>query len=156
MKHDLLQVKTAARVGPGLGPRLGMAALALLAVAGVQASDPASCISAGRMDAEGRWAPQFQEVRLLDEAGRALPTRSKADLARVRGVELTQPALLSACTGERGLPREDKAGTKAPVPAAKPGRLTVDGVGYAKLQTGGELVELRVRVAADQVVMITR
>ncbi len=135
--------------------RLGLAVFALAAAAGVQASD-ATCISAGRLDTEGRWAPQFREVRLLDETGRALATRSKADLARVRGVELTQPALLSACTGEGGLPREDKAAAKAPVPAAKPGRLAVDGVGYARLQTGGELVELKVRVAADQVVMMTR
>jgi hypothetical protein len=133
----------------------GLAVLALAAAAGAQASD-ATCISAGRLDAEGRWAPQFREVRLLDEAGRALATRSKADLARVRGVELTQPALLSACTGDGGLPREDKATTKAPVPAARPGRLVAEGVGYARLQTGGELVEIKVQVPSDQVVMITR
>lgn len=130
--------------------------LLLATVAGAHANE-ASCISAGRLDASGRWAPQFQEVRLLDEAGRALSARSKTDLARVRGVELTQPALLSACSGERGLARgDDKPQTKAPVPAAKPGRLVVDSVAYAKLQTGGELVELKVQVAPDQVVMITR
>ncbi len=143
-------------------PRIGARALrlclmgsAMAATGSLHASD-ATCISAGRLDSDGRWAPQFQEVRLLDEAGRALATRSKADLARVRGVEITQPALLSGCAGERGLPREDKAGSKAPVPAAKPGRLVVDGVGYAKLQTGGELVELKVQVPPDQVLMITR
>lgn len=134
---------------------LWMVALVLAATGAAQASD-ASCISAGRLDGDGRWAPQFQEVRLLDEAGRALATRSKADLARVRGVELTQPALLSACAGERGLTREERAGAKAPVPAAKPGRLVVEGVAYAKMQTGGELVELKVQVPPEQVVMITR
>ncbi len=127
-----------------------------LAAAGAAHANEATCVSAGRLDAEGRWAPQFPHVRLLDEAGRPLATRGKADLQRVRGVELTEPALLSACAGERGLVREDKGGTKAPVPAAKPGRRAVEGIGYAKLQSGGEWVELKVQVPADQVVMITR
>jgi len=128
---------------------------ALVCSTAAQASD-GSCISAGRLNSDGRWAPQFQAVRLLDEAGRTLATRSKTDLSQVRGVELSEPALLSICTGERGLTREDQAGTKSPVPAAKPGRLVVDGVGYAKLKTGGELVELKVQILAEQVVMITR
>jgi hypothetical protein len=42
------------------------------------------------------------------------------------------------------------------VPAAKPGRLTVEGVSFPKLQTGGELVELQVQVPADRVIMVTR
>lgn len=152
MTRDSLRPKALRRVSPTPWILL----LALTAAAGAHANE-ASCISAGRLDASGRWAPQFQEVRLLDEAGRALSARSKTDLARVRGVELTQPALLSACAGDRGLARgDDKAQTKSPVPAAKPGRLVVDSVGYAKLQTGGELVELKVQVAPDQVVMITR
>jgi hypothetical protein len=32
----------------------------------------------------------------------------------------------------------------------------VVGLGFPKLQTGGELVELEVTIAADQIVMITR
>lgn len=136
--------------------RLALAACLWVAAAGVHAAD-ASCISAGRLDAEGRWAPQFQGVRLLDEAGRALPTRTRADLSRVRGVELTQPALLSTCEGNRALTRgDDAAAAKAPVPAATPGRLVVEGVGFNKLQTSGELVELKVQVPPDRVEMITR
>jgi hypothetical protein len=136
--------------------RLGLAAWVLMAAGGAQAAN-ASCISAGRLDAEERWAPQFQSVRLLDEAGRALATRNRADLSRVRGVELTQPALLSNCDGDRALTRgDDTAAAKAPVPAAKPGRLVVEGVGFAKLQTSGELVELKVQVPPDRVEMITR
>ena len=45
---------------------------------------------------------------------------------------------------------------KAPVPAAKPGRHNVIGLGFPKLQIGGELVELKLQVSADQMVMITR
>jgi len=116
-----------------------------------------SCISAGRLDSQQRWAPQFASVRLLDEAGRPLSARSKSDLSRVRGVELTAPALLSACDFGRPIVKGDAIpGTKAPVPAARPGRLAVQAVGFSPLQVGGELVELQVRVSAEEVTMITR
>lgn len=156
MISNFLFVKAPSCVTPASAHRLALAAWLWVAAAGAQAAD-ASCITAGRLDTEGRWAPQFQTVRLLDEAGRALPARNRTDLARVRGVELTQPALLSACEGDRALTRgDDTVATKAPVPAAKPGRLVVEGVGFPKLQTGGELVELKVQVTPDRVEMIKR
>jgi hypothetical protein len=128
------------------------AAVACLLSNGVQAS---TCISAGRMDAAG-WAPQFSAVRLLDEAGRILPVKKKSDLAGVRAVELTETALLSVCDGNKPLARGDGVLSKGAVPAAKPGRFNVVGLGFPKLQTGGELVEFEVTIAADQIVMITR
>jgi hypothetical protein len=54
------------------------------------------------------------------------------------------------------LTRGDGVLSKGAVPAAKPGRFNVVGLGFPKLQTGGELVELEVNIAADQIVMITR
>jgi len=133
-------------------PLLWAAALACLLSNGVQAS---TCITAGRMDAAG-WAPQFQAVRLLDGSGRILPVKNKSDLTQVRAVELTESALLSVCDGNKALTRGDGAASKGPVPAAKPGRFNVAGLGFPKLQTGGELVELEISVPADQIVMITR
>ncbi len=133
-------------------PLLLIAAVACLLSNSVQAS---SCITAGRMDAAG-WAPQFQTVRLLDGAGRALPVKNKSDLTQVRAVELTEAALLSVCDGNKALTRGDGALSKGAVPAAKPGRFNVAGLGFPKLQTGGELVELEISVPADQIVMITR
>ena len=133
-------------------PLLWTAVLACLVSSGVQAS---TCITAGRMDAAG-WAPQFKTVRLLDGAGRSLPVKHKSDLTQVRAVELTEPALLSVCDGNKALTRGDGATAKGPVPAAKPGRFNVAGLGFPKLQTGGELVELEISAPADQVVMITR
>ena len=125
-------------------------------VVGVHASD-ASCITAGRMNANGHWAPQFQAVRLLDGAGNLLPVKNKSDLTRARFVELTEPALLSVCEGDRQLqPGDPTATAKAPAPAAKPGKFNVMGFGFPKLQTGGELVELKVQVPPEQVVMVTR
>ena len=116
-----------------------------------------SCITAGRFNADGKWSPQFQSVKLLDDAGRGLSVNLKSELALVRGVELLEPALLSGCEGDRALTRGTDAITdKAPVPAAKPGRHNVIGLGFPKLQIGGELVELKVQVSADQIVMITR
>lgn len=116
-----------------------------------------SCITAGRINDFGNWSPQFQYVRLLDDTGRRLNIKLKSELALVRGVELTEPALLSGCVGDRELARgNDLIPEKVPVPAAKAGRLNVIDVGFPKLQIGGELVELKVHVSSDQIVMITR
>lgn len=118
----------------------------------VQAS---TCITAGRMNENG-WAPQFQSVRLMDEAGRPLRTKVKNDLSKVREVELTDHALLSDCDGDKPLTKGVDRPEKGPVPAAKPGRYKVDGFGFPKLQTGGELVELKLVVSENQTVQITR
>ena len=118
---------------------------------GVQAS---TCITAGRMDNAG-WAPQFQTVRLLDDAGRNLSVKNKSELTQVRAVELTEAALLSACDGNKPVDRSDGVMSKGPVPAVKPGRFTVTGLSFPKLRSG-ELVEFEVTMAADQIVMISR
>lgn len=114
-----------------------------------------SCITAGRMNDKG-WAPQFQSVRLLDAAGRSLQTKTASDLQNVREVELTEQALLSACDGDRPLSRGLDSPAKGPVPAVKPGRYKVEGIGFPKLQTGGVLVELNVVAAENQIILITR
>jgi len=118
---------------------------------GVQAS---SCITAGRMD-NSVWAPQFQSVRLLDDAGRIFPVKNKSELAQVRAVELTEAALLSVCDGNKAVAQGEVVQSKGPVPAAKPGRFNVAGLGFPKLQNG-ELVEFELTIEADQIVMITR
>ena len=118
---------------------------------GVQAS---TCITAGRMDSSV-WAPQFQSVRLLDDAGRILPVKNKSELTQVRAVELTEAALLSICDGNKAVAQGEGVQTKGPVPAAKPGRFNVAGFGFPKLQNG-ELVEFELTIEADQIVMITR
>ena len=114
-----------------------------------------TCITAGRMDTAG-WAPQFKSVRLLNEAGRVLVVKNKSELTQVKVVELKEAALLSTCDGNKSLTRGDDATIKGAVPAAKPGRFNVVGLGFPKLQTGGELVEIEITVAADQISMITR
>ena len=116
-----------------------------------------SCITAGRLNADGNWSPQFQSVRLLDDTGRNLSVKLKSELMSVRSVELLEPALLSGCDGDRVLTRgNDVITDKAPVPAAKSGRYKVIGLGFPKLQIGGELVELKVQLNAEQIVMMTR
>jgi hypothetical protein len=132
-----------------LKPSLLLAAYVL--PMGAQAS---TCITAGRMD-NSVWAPQFQTVRLLDDAGRILPVKNKSELTQVRAVELTEAALLSVCDGNKTVARGEGAQVKGPVPAAKPGRFSVAGLGFPKLQNG-ELVEFEVSIAAEQIVMITR
>jgi hypothetical protein len=118
---------------------------------GVQAS---TCITAGRMN-NSVWAPQFQAVRLLDDAGRILPVKNKSELTQVRAVELTEATLLSVCDENKAVARGEGVQSKGPVPAAKPGRFNVVGMGFPKLRNG-ELVEFEVTIAAEQSVMITR
>ena len=118
---------------------------------GVQAS---TCITAGRMD-NSVWAPQFPSVRLLDDAGRKLKVKNKSELTQVRAVELTEAALLSVCDGNKAVAQGEGVQSKGPVPAAKPGRFNVAGLGFPKLQNG-ELVEFELTIEADQIVMITR
>jgi len=132
-----------------LKPSLWLAAC-LLSI-GVQAS---SCITAGRMD-NSVWAPQFQSVRLLDDAGRTLKVKNKSELTQVRAVELTEVTLLSACDGNKAVAQGEGVQSKGPVPAAKPGRFSVTGLGFPKL-LNGELVEFEITIAAEQIVMITR
>ena len=132
-------------------PLLLSAAIACLFSTSVQAS---TCITAGRMD-NAVWAPQFQSVRLLDDAGRNLVVKKKFELTQVRAVELTEAALLSVCDGNKTVVRADGVMSKGPVPAAKPGRFNVAGLSFPKLRSG-ELVEFEVTIPVDQIVMISR
>ena len=133
-------------------PMLFLAVLACILLNGAHAS---TCIIAGRMDTEG-WAPQFKSVHLLNEAGQVLVVKNKSELMQVKAVELKEAALLSTCDGNKSLTRGDDATIKGGVPAAKPGRFNVVGLGFPKLQFGGELVEFEITVASDQIAMITR
>jgi len=130
--------------------------LAMLACTYLNCANASTCITAGRMDISG-WAPQFKSVHLLNEAGRPLVVKNKLELKQVKAVELKEATLLSTCDGNKSLLRGDDAtAIKGAVPAAKPGRFNVVGLGFPKLQTGGELVEFEITVAADQIAMITR
>lgn len=120
-----------------------------------QISD-ASCIVAGRLRHTG-WAPRMQGVQLLGQDGKAIDGFSKAALAAVKQVHLAAPALLSRCDGSNEMALgPDVPGSKSPVPAIGPGVVPVESVGFPKLRRGGELVELRLTVAAERVTMVTR
>lgn len=136
-------------------------ALALAATgvaAQAQAPADATCILAGRLSDDGRWAPRFEGVQLLGESGQPIATRGKPALDQVRQARLAEPALLSACGGGQPLHRADGEPDqpKAAVPALSAGLVEVEAVALPPLRTGGTLVELRVRVPGDRVVMLTR
>ena len=148
---------TALRIA--LACSFSLATLTLALPASAQAGD-GNCIVAGRISAEQRWAPRLPGLELLGQDGRAVGQAGRDVLKRVRQVRLTQPALLSRCDGDNELTRADDLPVqpKSAVPAAKagPGLLTVEAVNFPKLRTGGELVELKLAVPADRVVMLTR
>jgi len=121
------------------------------------AQSGAQCIVAGRLS-DGLWAPQFATIHLFGADGQPIATPTKAALANVRRATLDEPALLSKCDGNHTLFNADNEppGTKTEVPALARGTVDVEGVAYPRLQAGGELVELRVTVPAERVVMLTR
>ena len=136
------------------------AGLVLAAFSSITASaqgDGAQCIVAGRITA-GQWAPRFVAVQLRDQSGRIIARADKASLARVRQAELAQPALLSRCDGNAALARADDEPpqAKTEVPALSAGLVEVEAVAFPKLRAGGELVELKVRVPAERVVLVSR
>jgi hypothetical protein len=135
----------------------------LLLVAAAVVAAPAfaqsdgQCIVAGRLS-EGAWAPRFEAVQLRGADGRVIARSSRQALAGVKRAELARPALLSRCNGDQPLANADNepAGRKTEVPALSRGLVDVEAVSFPKLRTGGELVELRVRVPAERVVMLRR
>ena len=133
-----------------------VAAAAVLAAPAFAQSE-AQCILAGRLS-DGQWAPRFNAVQLRGADGRVIARSTRDALARVTKAELARPALLSRCNGDQPLLSADNeaAGRKTDVPALSRGMVDVEAVSFPKLRTGGELVELRVRVPAQRVVMVTR
>ncbi|MEJ8838764.1 hypothetical protein [Ramlibacter sp. AN1133] len=121
------------------------------------AQGDAQCIVAGRVS-DGHWAPRLQAVQMRGADGRVIARADRQSLAAVKSADLARPALLSRCDGDRPLASGDSeaAGRKTPVPALSRGVVEVEGVSFPKLRTGGELVELRVRVPAERVVSVTR
>ncbi len=79
-------------------------------------------------------------------------------MKNLQALEITEPALLCACPGDKPITPADGflAQTKSPVPAAKTVRVIVFGLGYPQLRVGGTLVEMEVQVSEDQIVMLTR
>jgi hypothetical protein len=134
---------------------LFLAAAALAAPALAQGDG--QCILAGRLS-DGLWAPKFATVHLFGERGRPIATPTRAALAAVRSAVLDQPSLLSRCDGGQPLANADNEPPAPPAdgPALSPGPVEVEAVHFPPLRTGGVLVELRVRVPAERVVMLRR
>ena len=132
-----------------------VAAAALAAPAFAQTD--AQCILAGRLS-DAQWAPRFQGLQLLAANGQVVAGSSKQALAGVKQARLARPALLSECVGDGPLFNADSepAGRKTEVPAIAAGLVDVQAVSFPKLRTGGELVELKVQVPAERVVMVRR
>ena len=135
-----------------------LAACAALVLFPAAAQGDAQCIVAGRINDAGQWAPRFESVQLLGAAGQVIARADRAALRQVRQVELAQPALLARCDGDTpmAMADDDPAGRKSPVPALTAGLVEVESVAFPKLRTGGTLVELKVRAAAERVTMLTR
>ncbi len=140
--------------------RIGLAcalSLAAAAPAYAQGAGENSCIVAGRLSDQARWAPRMPGVQLLGPDGRAVTAADKQALAAVRQARLSARALLSRCDGDAELALgPDTPGTKQRVPAIGPGLVPVESVSFPKLRRGGELVELKLTVPAERVTLVTR
>ncbi|HEX2546390.1 MAG TPA: hypothetical protein VHL79_16030 [Ramlibacter sp.] len=115
------------------------------------------CIVAGRIS-DGAWAPRMAGVQLLGANGQAISRSSRDALSSVKTARLAQPTLLSECNGDKPLAQADNEPRrgKTAVPAVSRGTVDVESVSFLKLRTGGELVELRVRVPGERIVSMTR
>ena len=132
-------------------------ALAAAAPSYAQGAGENSCILAGRLSEQARWAPRMAGVQLLGQDGRAVTSSDKQALSAVRQVRLSAPALLSRCDGDGQLALgPDTAGPKERVPAIGRGVVPVEAVSFPKLRRGGELVELKITVPAERVTLLTR
>jgi hypothetical protein len=123
-----------------------------------QAGD-AQCVLAGRLNSEGRWAPQASGMRLLDASGKPVAGAEQASLAAVKAVRVTKPALLSKCNAGQTIASGDaSAGSKSPAPAVTAGSAPIEAQVMATLpgRAGSQWVELRVNVPAERVVLLTR
>ncbi|MBM3371801.1 MAG: hypothetical protein FJY46_13860 [Betaproteobacteria bacterium] len=130
--------------------------LIYLPVTAVAQNIETGCITAGRLDSGGRWAPQLSSVRLLDNEGKQILVKIKSELNRVRAAALDEATPFSRCEGEKFLKRGDNSPlSEAQVTAIRPGTVTVVGVGFPKLRVGGELVELQVQVGSKEILMVT-
>jgi hypothetical protein len=119
----------------------------------------ASCILAGRLNQEGRWAPAANGVMLLDAAGQRIRGSGQAALASVKAVRLTEPALLAQCNGNQAFADGDASkGSKSPAPVVTAGNvaLKVQATALAPGRSGGQWVELRLDVPPERVIMLTR
>ena len=135
----------------------GVTLASLVSVPSFAQVNQGSCIVAGRLGTDGYWAPRFDSVQLLGADGQTLPGGGKQALAATKQVRLSAPALLSSCDGDAPLVQgPESLGGKTPVPAVGPGMVAVESVGFPKLRTGGELVELKLTVPVERVVMLTR
>lgn len=132
-------------------------ALGAAAPSFAQGAGENSCILAGRLSDEGKWAPRMAGVELLGQDGKLVTASDKQALAGVRQVKLSAPALLSRCDGNGQLALGPEApGAKSAAPALGRGVVTVESVSFPKLRRGGEMVELKVTVPAERVTMVTR
>ena len=118
-----------------------------------------TCILAGRLNTDGRWAPLARGVTLLNAQGERVSASSKKALDTVTTVRLGEPALLSQCNGNKPLVSgESTTGSKTPAPAIKPGSmaLNVEAIYYPPVRAGGQWVELQLVLPADRVVTAAR
>ncbi len=121
----------------------------------LQASE-SQCILAGRVNQEGRWAPQAKGMQLLDAAGKPVSGAAQSMLSNVKAVRLAEPALLSTCNAGQAMANgEAIRGSKSPAPALTAGNTPIEVQALATLpgRAGAQWIELRVSVPTERMVM---
>lgn len=127
--------------------------------AAAQQPSEAQCILAGRVNSEGRWAPQASGMQLLDAAGKPVSGAAPSKLSTIKAVRLAEPALLASCNAGQAMADGDASeGSKSSVPALAAGNIPVQVQAMNTLpgRAGGQCVELRLNVPAERVMMLTR
>lgn len=122
-------------------------------------NEAGTCILAGRINQDGRWAPMSTGVTLLNSSGRVIRQADAKALSGVKAVRLSAPALLARCHGNQPLPDGDASlGAKSPAPAVAAGPLPLPVTALALMpgRSSGQWVELRIDLPQDRVVLLER
>jgi hypothetical protein len=139
------------------------ALLSLLALLGVTLAPSITwaqdqCILAGRLNADGQWAPRMAGVALLGGQGQPITGGSAEALAQVKQVRVGRDAALSACNDKQAIAKGgDGPSAKTPVPAVKAGKAALDVTAVNTLpleKAGGSWVELKLAAVPPERLML--
>jgi hypothetical protein len=132
--------------------------IALCGAAVTMAQSQTSCVTAGRINDAGQWAPQLEGLRFLDAEGKVLRGTPEDILKKLKQISVSKPLPLSACQASVSpLPELKEAPgakrEKSQHLTASTKLVEVSAVHRPGLRSGGSLVELQVLAPATRIAM---
>jgi hypothetical protein len=140
------------------GVLLALIGLLTPSITPAQAQNTTMCVSAGRVNEAGQWAPQLAGVQMLDAQGKVLRGAPDAVLPQLKQISVSKPLPLSACHAsatplpelkEAAASRREKS--QHLMASAQP--IEVGAVYRPSLRSGGSLIEIQVLAPQARIAM---